>query len=196
LGRQAVKEMIEAVKETHPAVVEELAPEVISLGEIQKVLQNLLREKVPLHDLVTILEELSDQARHTRDIDTLTEGVRQALRRTITRQYRDGTGKLRVVTLDPSLEKAVADAVQATRMGAIPILEPAKAEKLMTGIGRLSENLAKKGIGTVILTSPSIRLPFRRLLEKFYPQIPVLSVNEILPEVQVEAVGVIKEDED
>lgn len=195
LGRQAVKEMIESLREVNPAVVEELTPEVLSLGEVQKVMQNLLREKVPLHDLVTMMEELSDQARVTKDIDSLTESVRQALRRTITNQYVNDEGKLDVVTIDPKLEKMISGSIQTTRQGSFPVMEPQVTQNLVDGIGRVVDSLAQKGISPVILTSPAIRLPLKRLLDRFHLPVAVLSINEILPEVRVEAAGVIKENE-
>ncbi len=196
LGRQHVKEMLEMIKETHPAVVEELTPEVLTLGEIQKVMQNLLREKVPLHDQVTILEVLADQGRITRDLDQLTEAVRQGLKRTITYQLAGSSGMIHAITLDPALEKAVADALQVTRQGTIPVMDPVRTHRLVEALGRMLETLDQKGISPVVLTSPAIRLPLRRLLERFFPQLAVVSINEILPEVNVEAVGVIKGDED
>ncbi len=195
LGRQAVKEMIESLREVNPAVVEELTPEVLSLGEVQKVMQNLLREKVPLHDLVTMMEELSDQARVTKDIDSLTESVRQALRRTITNQYVNDEGKLDVVTIDPKLEKMISGSIQTTRQGSFPVMEPQITQNLVDGIGRVVDSLAQKGISPVILTSPAIRLPLKRLLDRFHLPVAVLSINEILPQVKVEAAGVIKENE-
>jgi flagellar biosynthesis protein FlhA len=196
LGRQSVKEMLEMIKETHPAVVEELTPEVMTLGEIQKVMQNLLKEKVPLHDQVTIFEALADQGRVTRDLDQLTEAVRQGLKRTITHQLAGASGMIHAITLDPALEKAVAEALQATRQGTIPVMDPAQTHRLVETLGRMLETLDQKGISPVVLTTPAIRLPVRRLLERFFPQVAVVSINEILPEVKVEAVGVIKADED
>lgn len=195
LGRQAVKEMIESLKEANPAVVEELTSDVLSLGEVQKVMQNLLREKVPLHDMVTLLEELSDQGRMTKDLDVLTESVRQALRRTITGQYVNLEGELEVVTIDPKLEKMITESIQVTRQGNFPVMDPATTQSLVDGIGRVVDSLAKKGISPILLTSPAVRLPLKRLLDRFYLPVAVLSINEILPEVRVEAVGVIKENE-
>ncbi len=196
LDRQAVKEMLESLKETNQAVVEEVTSDIMSIGEIQKVLQNLLREKVPLHDMVTILEELADQGRATRDIDTLTEAVRQALRRTITAQHVSGDGRMQVITIDPKLEKKIAESVQTTKQGSFPVMDPTVTQNLVDGIGRVVDNLTQKGLSANILTSPSVRLPLKRLLERFHLPPAVLSINEVLPEVKVEAVGVIKENED
>ncbi len=196
LDRQAVKEMLESLKETNQAVVDEVTSDILSVGEIQKVLQNLLREKVPLHDMVTILEELADQGRATRDLDILTESVRQALRRTITAQYAGGDSRMQVITIDPKLEKKIADSVQATKQGNFPVMDPTVTQNLVDGISRVVDNLSQKGLSPIILTSPSVRLPLKRLLERFHLLPAVLSINEILPEIKVEAVGVIKENED
>lgn len=195
LGRQAVQEMLESIKETNATVVDELTTDVLSLGEVQKIMQNLLKEKVPLHDMVTVLEELTDQGRVTKDIDALTEAVRQALRRTITAQHVNMAGQLQVVTIDPKLEKKISESVQVTRQGSFPVMEPGMTQNLVDGIGKVVDNLARKGIAPVILTSPAVRLPLKRLLERFYIPVAVLSINEVLPEVKVEAVGVIKEHE-
>ncbi len=195
LDRQAVKEMMQALKETNQAVVEELTPEIMSLGEVQKVLQNLLKERVPLHDMVTILEELADQGRTTKDIDILTESVRQALRRTITSQYVNESGQMQVVTIDPKLEKKISESIQHTKQGSFPVMDPEVTQNLVDGISKVVDNLHKKGISPVLLTSPTIRLPLKRLLERFHLTVPVLSINEVLPEVKVEAAGVIKENE-
>ncbi len=195
LDRQAVKEMLDSLKETNQAVLEELTPEIMSIGEVQKVLQNLLKEKVPLHDMITILEELADQGRMTKDIDTLTEAARQALRRTITAQHVNSEGRMQVITIDPRLEKKIAESIQSTKQGSFPVMDPTVTQNLVDGIGSVIENLAQKGLSPIILTSPSVRMPLKRLLERFHLPAAVLSINEILPEIKVEAVGVIKENE-
>jgi len=195
INRQSVKDMLENIKETNPAVVEELVPDIMSLGDVQKVFQNLLRENIPLHDLVTILETLADQGRLTRDPAALTESVRQSLSRTITSLYAGGADTLQVITVDPALEKEIADSLQNTPDGSFPVLDPNKTQKIVEGINNLTEKIKGKGISPVILTSPKIRFPFRRLLERYLPHIPVISINEVLPEVKVEAVGVISENE-
>ncbi|HHX87765.1 MAG TPA: FHIPEP family type III secretion protein, partial [Firmicutes bacterium] len=197
VSRQTVKEMLQMVKQSCPAVVEELVPDLLNLGEIQKVIQNLLQERIPVHDLVTILEELADQARVTKDIDMLTELVRQALRRTITRQYASPEKSLSVISLDPELENEMANSLKNTSKGIMPVLNPLKFRQLIANLGELLEALERKGSASpVILTSPGIRLPFRRLVEGYFPQVAVLSVSEILPEIKVESAGVIKVNED
>ncbi|MDW7651477.1 MAG: flagellar biosynthesis protein FlhA [Bacillota bacterium] len=192
LGRQEVKSLIDLVREKQPAVIEELLPELLTVGEIQKVLQNLLRERVPIRDLVTIFETLADHARSSRDIDLLTEYVRQALSRTICTQYADD-GKLKVISLDPRLEQKIADAIQVTAHGSYPVMEPQATQKVMSVLSVLADQEAARGRQPVVLTSSRIRLPFKRLTERFIPSLVVLSFNEITSGVEVESVGMVNE---
>lgn len=192
LGRQEVKALVDLVKEKQPAVIEELLPELLSLGEIQKVMQNLLRERVPVRDLVTIFETLADHARATREIDLLTEYVRQALSRTICNQYV-ADGKLRVISLDPRLEQKIADAVQVTVNGSYPVMDPQTTQKVIAQFSVMAEQELVHGRQPVALTTSRIRLPFRRLTERFLPNMAVLSYNEIVPGVDVESVGMVRE---
>lgn len=192
LTRQTVKEMVDLARESCPAVVEELTPDLLTLGEIQKVLQNLLREGVPAHDLETILEELANQARATRDVDVLTERVREALQRTITHIFTARGEPLTVITLAPDLEKEIANSLKATGKGLLPVLAPERMQRFITGLEGLLKALEEKGETVpAILTSPGIRLPLRRFLEGFFPRLAVLSIHEILPEVKVESAGVM-----
>ncbi|MBO8137497.1 MAG: flagellar biosynthesis protein FlhA [Desulfotomaculum sp.] len=194
LGRQEVKELIDVVKENSPAVVEELLPDLMALGEIQKVLQNLLREGVPIKDLVTILEALADGARMNKDPDFLTDHARQALARTITQMYAAPDKKLQVITLHPHLEQKVADSIQQTQLGQYPVLEPSEANALLDKLQKAVESANMKGFNPVLLCSPRVRLPLRRLLERYIPKLPVLSLNEITSGVEVEAVGTVNPD--
>jgi flagellar biosynthesis protein FlhA len=131
----------------------------------------------------------------TRDADQLTEAVRQALSRTITGLYAGKSRELKVITLDPPLEKSIMEAVKNTAEGAHPVLGPRFIQGLVESLLSMLEKLRARGMNPVVLTSAQVRLPLRRLLEKFIPDVPVLSINEIRPEVKVEAVGVIKENE-
>jgi len=194
LGRQEVKEMVDLVKENRPAVVDELIPDLMSIGEIQKILQNLLRESVPLQDLVTILETLADYATATKDADALTEYVRRSLARSITSRYVE-ENKLFVITIDPNLEKRIGESLQQTLYGTYPVLQPDVSQRIMHGVSTLVEKLRRRGLSPVILASPRIRMPFRRMVERFMPDLPVLSLHEILPQIEVESVGVLKENE-
>uniref|UniRef100_UPI003B75B68F flagellar biosynthesis protein FlhA n=1 Tax=Desulforadius tongensis TaxID=1216062 RepID=UPI003B75B68F len=194
LGRQEVKELVDMVKESSPAVVEELVPDLMTLGEIQKVLQNLLRERVPIKDLVTILEALSDGARLNKDPDFLTEHVRQCLARTITQMYTGPDKKLTVITLHPHWEQKVADSIQQTQLGHYPVLEPGAANDLLDKLQKTLERTNMKGLNPVLLCSPKIRLPLRRMLERYLPNLAVISLNEVISGVEVEAVGTVNPD--
>ncbi len=195
LGRQEVKEMVDMVRESRPTVVEELIPELMSVGDVQKILQNLLRENIPLQDLPSILETLADHAASTRAPDLLTEYVRQSMARTISARFAAEGGKLSVITIDPALEKHIASSLQETMHGSFPVLEPEVSQRIVQGISSMVEKLRNRGLSPVVLTSPRIRLPFRRLVERFLPDLPVISLNEVVPQVAVEAVGVLKENE-
>lgn len=195
LGRQEVQELMNVVKEKNQAVVEELVPNLLSLGEVQKVLQNLLREGISIRDLVTILETLADRARYERDVDYLTEGARQSLARTITKLYGDGD-KLNVITVHPRLEQELIDALQATSLGNYPVLEPNRMQKLVNQISDVVQRVNSKGITPVLITSGRVRLPLRRLTERYIPQLPIVSMQEILPHINVEVVGTVVLDED
>lgn len=195
IGRQEVREMVDMVKESRPTVVDELIPELMSVGDVQKVLQNLLRENIPLQDLPSILETLADHAPSTRAPDLLTEYVRQSMARTISARFTGDEGKLSVITIDPSLEKHIASSLQETMHGSFPVLEPEVSQRIVQGISNMVEKLRNRGLSPVVLTSPRIRLPFRRLVERFLPDLPVVSLNEVVPQVAVEAVGVLKENE-
>lgn len=191
LGRQEVKELLDKVKETSPAVVEELVPELLSYGEVQKVLQNLLAERVPIRNLLNILEVLADNARITRDIDFLTESARQALRRTISKQYGDLVGKLNVITLHPELEQALAEGMQKTQNGNYPALGAEATERVYNNLTPLVERMAMMGQQPIVLCSSKARLLFRRLTERYLPNLVVLAYGELLPELEVESVGMV-----
>ncbi|NLC38534.1 MAG: flagellar biosynthesis protein FlhA, partial [Clostridia bacterium] len=191
LGRQGVKDMLDKLKETNPAVVEELVPELLTYGEVQRILQNLLAERIPIRNLVTILEVLADTARVTKDPDYLTENVRQSLKRTISRLYAGPQGKLKVITLHPQLEQMLVDGAQKTQNGNYPALSPEMSQKVFDRLTPLVEKLAMEGQQPVVLCSSRARLLFRRLTERFLPQLTVLAYGELLPELEVESVGTV-----
>jgi flagellar biosynthesis protein FlhA len=191
LGRQEIKELLDVVKEKNPVVVEELVPDLLTMGEVQKVLQNLLRERVPIRDLAGILEALADGARVSKDPDYLTECTRQALSRTICRQYTGDGAKISVLTLHPKLEQDLAASIEQTQMGAYPVLEPQVARQVINRLKESLENLTLKSLPAVVLCSSRVRLPFKRLTEKYFPTLAVLSINEIAPDIEVEVVGTV-----
>ncbi|MGB9792044.1 MAG: flagellar biosynthesis protein FlhA [Thermacetogeniaceae bacterium] len=195
LSRQDVQNLLDHVKKTNPAVVNELSPDLISLGEIQKVLANLLRERVSIRDLVTILETLADCARLTKDIDLLTECVRQALGRQIVSQYLENN-KLYVLTLDPQLEQLLKEGIQKGEQSSYLVLEPQKAQKFLGKLREGVKRMMEMGHQPIILCSPVIRLHLKRMSEKILPNLVVLSFNELQTDTEVEAVGMVSMIED
>jgi flagellar biosynthesis protein FlhA len=190
LGRQDVQALIENVKQNYPVVVDELVPKLMTIGEIQKVLANLLKEGVSIRDMVTILETLGDYAALTRDAEVLTEYVRQALGRSITRKYFEGN-KSTVITLDPELEQALLNAVQKTENGSYVALEPNIANKVINNLSKQIQKFAEFGQQPVVLASPMVRLYFKKLTEHVIPGLVVLSYNELDPGMEIQTVGMV-----
>ncbi|RDV84686.1 flagellar biosynthesis protein FlhA [Ammonifex thiophilus] len=185
LGRQETRELLDAIKEKYPALVEELVPGLLGLGEVQKVLQGLLEERVPIKDLVSILEALADAARVSRDPDFLLEQARAALSRVITQQYaRDN--KLSVLTLHPRWEERLSRAKEEGK-----VLEPREVQRLLEKVGQAVEGALRRGVAPVILCAPGARLLLRRLIAAKFPQVAVISYREVWPQVAVEAVGTV-----
>jgi flagellar biosynthesis protein FlhA len=191
LTRDEVNHLIKALKEESPAVVEEVVPTILKPGEVQKVLQNLLREGVSIRDLGTILETLGDYGPRIKDPEVLTEYVRNSLARSISRSHLSADGRLRVVTLDPRLEDVIKAATERGERGSVLALSPA----LVTRIGqRLSQELAKLVAGghePVVLCSPQVRAQVKKLAETVQPGVTVLSYNEIVQDVRVESLGMV-----
>jgi flagellar biosynthesis protein FlhA len=191
LGRQEVQHLIETIKESHPQVVEELIPNQLPLGAVVKVLQNLLKEQVPVRDLLTILETLADWSPMVKDIDLLTEKVRQSLARTITRTYQTPDGSIPLITLDPRTEKALTDAVQHTEQGSYLAVDPAFAQKVLNAVSEQLKKLTSLNYQPVALCSAPLRTHFRKLTEQVFPHLAVLSHNDLLPEVNIQSLGVV-----
>lgn len=191
LGRQETKALIENVKEAYPALVDDLIPNVLSVGDIQKVLVKLLREKISVRDLVTILETLADYGVYTKDPDILTEYVRQALSRQITQQYSLSEESLKVITVGPSLEKKIAESVQQSDQGSYLALDPTSSQVIYHRVTEQVSKAVQSGQQPVILTSPTIRMYLRQLLERTMQDIPVLSYSELEPSVEIQSVGVV-----
>jgi len=191
LTRQDVQTLLDHTKQQNAAVVQELVPDLMTVGEVQKVLQHLLRERIPIRDLGTILETLADYAPRTKDPDQLGELVRAALARTITRQYLSNNGTLYVMTLEPSLEGRLRESVQPTASGLQLAIDTAFASALLREIGAQAEHMAAMGYVPVILCSSQIRLPLRRLIERSLPSVACIAYNEVASGVPVEAVAVV-----
>jgi len=191
LTRQDVQGLITNLKETNPSVVDELYPKLLSLGEIQKILQNLLKEGISIRDLLTIFETLADYGATTRDTDILTEYVRQALKRSISGKYFPQNETTSVVTLDPKLEQEIMASVKQTEQGAYLTLDPEKTKAIITATGKELEKLDKLGKSQIIITSPIVRMYFKRLTEDYYKDLVVVSYNEIESNVELQSVGMV-----
>ncbi|NLU09628.1 MAG: flagellar biosynthesis protein FlhA [Tepidanaerobacter acetatoxydans] len=190
LGRQEVKNLLDNLKEQYPALVEDIVPKMLTIGEIQKVLSNLLRENIPIRDLVTILETLGDYAALTRDPDMLTEYVRQRLKRVITERFIPSK-IAQVITLDSQIEDMILDSIRQNEHGSYIALDPTIIQKIRNSFIRTVNDLHAKGISPIILTSPMIRIYFKKIIEDYISFVPVLSYNELEPEVEVQSVGVV-----
>jgi len=192
LGRQETQSLVDKFKESNPKVIEELIPDVLSLGKIQKVLQNLLKEHVSIRDLRTILEQLADYAPSTQDTDVLTEYVRQAMARPITKQFQSADGSLSVMTLDRQVEEIIQKSIQRTEVNSFLALEPTIAEKLLVELqGAVEAMSPQMETSPVLLASPGIRHHLRKFLERFIPDLAVLSHSEIIPSVQIKTLKVV-----
>ena len=191
LTRQDVQTLITNVKGESPAVVDELLPGVLTLGEVQKVLQNLLRERITIRDLVTILETLADFGRQTRDADALTEYVRQRLARAISAQYKGIDGLVHVITLSPRVEQQLTDSLKQTEQGTMIAMEPTRAQNMLQKLAEEMEKVAGMGHPPVLLCSARLRVAVRRLTERVLPNLVVLSFSEIAPGVDVQAEGMV-----
>jgi len=188
LGRQQTKELIDRVAQTSPKLVDELIPKIATVGEVQRVLRNLLRERVPIRDLTTILETIADIAPATKDPDAITEAVRAALGRAICRQYQNDKGELPAISFAPALEERLLHAIVRTDQGAVLALDPAEAQHLATRIARALESAVAQ---PVLLCTPALRPHLWRLFSRILPQVGVLSHNEVPPSVRVAPVAVL-----
>ncbi|MBU3190570.1 flagellar biosynthesis protein FlhA [Clostridium bowmanii] len=191
LGRQETKLLIDSVKEKYNTVVEELIPDLMTIGEVQKVLQSLLKEKVAIKDMVTILESLADNSRITKDIEVLTEYVRFSLGRSICNGLIDDNGSITIITLAPEVENIVASNIQKSIQGSFPAVDPETTGKILNSIKENINTIYFHNNQPVILVSPKIRPAFRRLIEMVFPSISVLSLNEIPNEVEIKTEGVV-----
>ena len=191
LGRQETQNLIDNLKKTNQSLVDEVVPDLMTVGEIQKVLSNLLRERISIRDMATILEVLADYARATKDTEILTEYVRHAMARQITQQNVQN-GTLPCITLDPALENRIAGGVQRTDHGSYVSLDPDSLQNLITALNNELPKLTNMGYQPIVLTSPAVRLYFRKLVERSVPGLIVLSHAEIEQSVEIQILGVVK----
>lgn len=191
LTRQDVQNLVNNMKETNPSLVEELVPKQLGLGEIQKVLQNLLKEGISIRDLLTIFETLADYAPTTRDTDILTEYVRQSLKRAISGKYFPPHETTSVITLDPKVEQEIMNSIKQTEQGAFLNLDPEKTKRVMASVGNELQKLENLGKSPIVITSPIVRMYFKRLTEDYYRDLIVVSYNEIESNVELQSVGMV-----
>lgn len=191
LGRQETKQLIDHLHETYPILVDELTPAPLSIGDIQKVLAKLLRENVSVRNLPIIFETLADYAKLTSDTDILTEYARQALARQITSQYVAGQPSLKVITVSGKVEKLVADSIQQTDHGNYLAMDPQDSQTVLESIAKEVERVSFMEQSSIILCSPAVRMYLRQLTERYFPQIPVLSYNELDAAIEIQSVGVV-----
>ena len=189
-GRQEVQVLIDNIRQSYPVIIEELIPKLMNVGEIQKVLANLLKEGVSIRDMVTILETLADHAAVTHDPDMLTEYVRQSLGRAISKKFFTES-KSNVLTLDPKLEQIIMDSVQKTEMGSYLTLEPNITNTILSNLSKQVQKLLQLGQQPVVLASPIVRLYFKKMADQIIPGLIVLSYNELDPGLEIQSIGVI-----
>lgn len=191
LGRQETKTLVDNLRENYPVLVDELIPSVLTIGDVQKVLGKLLREKISVRDLVTIFETLADYGQYSKDPEVLTEYVRQALSRQITQQFVQEGEAMRVITVGPALEKKIAESVQQSDQGSYIAMDPVSTQTIFQKLGEQVNRLIQMGQQPVLLTSPAIRMYLRQVIERSMQDIPVLSYSELEPNVEIQSVGVV-----
>ncbi len=191
LTRQDVQSLINNISEANATLVSELVPKLLSVGEIQKVLQNLLKEGISIRDLVTIFETLADYAATTRDTDVLTEYVRQSLKRAISNKYFPATETTSVVTLDPKIEQDIMASVKQTEQGAYIALDPEKTQLIIQSVEEEVQKLENLGKNPIVITSPIVRMYFKRLTGDYFKDLIVISYNEIDSNVELQSVGMV-----
>ena len=191
LTRQDVSNLINNVKEKNQALIDELVPKLMSIGEIQKVLQNLLSEGISIRDLVTIFETLADHAAITRDTDVLTEYARQSLKRAISSKYFTSNETVSVVTLDPQVEQDIMSSVKQTEQGAYLALDPEKTQKIIKSVETETQKLENLGKVPIVITSPIVRMYFKKLTGDYFKDLIVVSYNEIESDVELQSVGMV-----
>lgn len=191
LGRQETKQLIDHLHEASPILVEELTPTPMSIGEIQKVLSKLLSENVSVRNLPIIFETLADYSKLTSDVDVLTEYVRQSLARQITAQHVGNEHELKVLTVSAGIEKMIADSIQQTEHGNYLAMDPQMSQSILEAMSKEIERIAFFEQSPVVLCSPAVRMYVRQLTERYFPQVPILSYNELEASIEIQSVGVV-----
>ncbi len=195
LTRQDVQNLIDNIKESNKTLVDELVPKLLGVGDIQKVLQNLLREGISIRDLVTIFETLADYAATSRDTDILTEYVRQSLKRAISNKYFGDENMTEVITLDPKIEQMIMGSIKQTEQGAYISLDPAVTKKILNATEAEIQKLENKGLNPIIITSPIVRMYFKKMTSEYFKDLVVISYNEIDSDIELKSIGVVTIDD-
>lgn len=191
LTRQDVQNLVNNLKESNPVLVDELIPKMLGLGETQKVLQNLLSEGISIRDLLTVFETLADHASTTRDTDVLTEYVRQGLKRSISSKYFPANETTSVITLDPKVEQEIMSSVKQTEQGAYLTLDPEKTKAIINSVESETSKLENMGKSAIVITSPIVRMYFKKLTEEYFKDLIVVSYNEVESNVELQSVGMV-----
>lgn len=189
--RQDINTLLQNTAKTNPAITEDVVPGIVSLSDLQKILINLLKEGIPIRDMESILETLGEHGTTIKDTDMLTEYVRQRLKRTITRKYTDGSS-IKVLTLDQDIEDTILNSTKKSEFGTYLAIEPQAVQKIVEGAAEQADKLKELVSRPVVLTSPVVRIYFKRLIEQFIPNLTVLSFNEIDAGIQIQGIGVIR----
>jgi flagellar biosynthesis protein FlhA len=192
LGRREVQALLDNLAVSYPKVVDEMVPKLVNIGTLQKVLQKLLRERVSIRDLLTIIETLVDYTTMTKNVDILTGYVRQGLARAITRQYQDQEGNISVIMVSPELEDMVSQSVQHLEYESFISPDPNMVKQVIQNMQRFVGNFVARGLQPVVLCSPNIRIHLRKVLEQFLPNVAVLSHNEITHDVKITYLGMVE----
>jgi len=194
LGRQEAKQLIDHIRETYPILVDELTPTPLTIGEIQKILSNLLREHVSIRNLPIIFETLADYSKMTSDADVLTEYSRQSLAKQITTQYAGNSNVLKVLTVSSKVEKLIADSIQQTEHGNYLSIDPNDSQAILESMAKEIERASMMEQSPIILCSPAVRMYVRQMTERYFPHVPILSYNELESSIEVQSVGVVNVD--
>ena len=191
LTRQDCQNLVDNLKETNPVLVDELIPTLLGLGEVQKILQNLLREGISIRDLLSIFEILADRASTTRDTDVLTEYVRQGLKRAISGRYFVPNEENFVITVDPKIEQEIMSSIKQTESGAYLTLDPQRVRSIMDDCGEQMKKMEEQGRTPIVVCSPIVRMYFKKLSEDYFDDLIVVSYNEVEPNVELKSVGMV-----
>ena len=193
LTRQDVQNLVNNLKETNPALVDELTPAEMSLGDIEKVLKNLLAEGISIRDLLSIFEILADHAGNTKDTDVLTEYVRQGLKPAISAKFFDQGVPNQVITVDPKVEQEIMASVKQTEQGAYITLDPERVKTIMDSLGNEIKKMEDQGKTPIVVLSPIVRMYFKKITEDYYSDLIVVSYNEIESDIELQSVGMVSD---